>query len=549
MPLAKGQVLNERYRIVSLLGEGGFGAVYRAWDTRLNGPCALKENFSTTPEAERQFAQEATILFNLRHPGLPMVFDYFSVSGQGQYLVMVFVEGQDLQAVLDASSDPLTESKILPWIAQICDALSYLHAQEPPIIHRDVKPANIKITPQGQAVLVDFGISKVYDPKLKTTIGARAVTPGFSPPEQYGRGRTDPRTDIYALGATFYALLTGIEPPDSVDLLAGNEPPPPPPNALNPEISPGVNAVVTKSMQLDRGKRFQTALEFKTALSEISDPLQGTEVAPVSHSAAKITTLLKPRVMVKAEPQPPRPQRTGGMVKQKGWLIATFTFLTLLVLAVVLYQIPPIQEQVNNLFWNPQDLISDPSEGEMPLEEPIEIHRSDVPLENNPSMGSWDSPVTIAMFGDYADDQSRVWNFEYWPRLQEAFGPQIRLVYLDFPQERVHPQSFAAALAANCAQEQNRFWEYYDRLYTHHLGLGTDAYYGYAEELGFEMELFRECLETERYHEDIFRDVEAAQVLDLKRAPVFFINGIRVNGLEPFEVFVSIIERELGGRP
>ena len=170
-----------------------------------------------------------------------MVFDYFSLPGQGQYLVMVFIEGMDLQELLDAASDPLPETKVIPWIEQVCDALSYLHSQNPPIIHRDIKPANIKITPQGQAVLVDFGIAKVYDPKLKTTVGARAVTPGFSPPEQYGRGRTDPRTDIYALGATLYALLTKVEPPDSVDLLAGNEPPPAPPISLNPRISPTLN--------------------------------------------------------------------------------------------------------------------------------------------------------------------------------------------------------------------------------------------------------------------------------------------------------------------
>ena len=295
MTLAQGKVLNNRYRIVSLLGEGGFGAVYKAWDTKLNGPCALKENFGTTPEAERQFAQEATILFNLRHPGLPMVFDYFSLAGQGQYLVMVYVDGSDLQQILDSTSDPLPESMVLPWILQACEALSYLHCQKPPIIHRDIKPANIKITPDGQAVLVDFGIAKVYDAKLKTTVGARAVTPGFSPPEQYGRGRTDPRTDIYALGATLYALLTKVEPPDSVDLLAGNDPPPVRPAVLNTKISPFVDAAISKSMHLDRRQRFQTAQEFKAALKPNHQPPQPAQAAIAPVPSAKAVAALKPK--------------------------------------------------------------------------------------------------------------------------------------------------------------------------------------------------------------------------------------------------------------
>ena len=117
----------------------------------------------------------------------------------GQCLVMDFVEGEDLQEKLDHQKGPLPVKQVLAWVEQVCDALDYLHNQSPPVIHRDIKPANIKITTQGQAMLVDFGIAKVYDSELKTTVGARAVTPGYSPPEQYGRGNTDARADIYAL--------------------------------------------------------------------------------------------------------------------------------------------------------------------------------------------------------------------------------------------------------------------------------------------------------------------------------------------------------------
>ncbi len=194
MTLTTGMVLNNRYRIVKLLAQGGFGAVYRAWDLNLKIACALKENLSVTPDAQKQFDREATLLASLQHPNLPRVTDHFSIPGQGQYLVMDFVEGEDLQQILDRTRTPIPEHQALAWVDQVCDALSYLHTHYPPIIHRDIKPANIKITPQGRAILVDFGIAKALAPNAKTTQGARAITPGYSPPEQYGQGSTDDRS-------------------------------------------------------------------------------------------------------------------------------------------------------------------------------------------------------------------------------------------------------------------------------------------------------------------------------------------------------------------
>ena len=274
MPLSPGQVLNNRYRIVKLLGQGGFGAVYRAWDTNLNGPCALKENFDASLAAQAQFQREASLLFNLRHPNLPRVFDSFSVPGQGQYLVMDYIEGEDLGQMLERTAAPLDEPKALGWISQVCDALSYLHSQTPAVIHRDLKPANIRITPHGQAMLVDFGIAKVYDPSLKTTMGARAVTPGYSPPEQYGLGSTNPQSDIYSLGATLYTLLTRQEPPASVDIVSGSAPPPALAHTINPLVSPGVSSAIEKAMQLNQAARFASAQEFKEALSGTQSSLK-----------------------------------------------------------------------------------------------------------------------------------------------------------------------------------------------------------------------------------------------------------------------------------
>jgi len=267
MPLEQGQVLNNRYRIVSLLGQGGFGAVYRAWDINLKRPCAVKENLDATPEAQEQFERTAIILAGLRHPNLALVSDHFFIPGQGQYLVMDYVDGQDLKEILESTGEPISEADAVNWFSQVCDALAYIHGQDPPIIHRDIKPANIKVTPDGKAVLVDFGIAKIYDPNLRTTAGARAVTPGYSPPEQYGMGRTGVRSDIYALGATMYTMLTGLLPPDSVDIMSESVPVPDPITSKNPKVSAQVNQAVTKAMNVKRRQRFASVTDFKQALT------------------------------------------------------------------------------------------------------------------------------------------------------------------------------------------------------------------------------------------------------------------------------------------
>jgi Tol biopolymer transport system component len=263
MPLNVGEVLRDRYRIDALLGQGGMGAVYHATDLTFNTPVAIKENLEATAEAQKQFAREASLLHQLRHPNLPRVTDYFFIPGQGQYLVMDYVEGEDLGQTLTRRG-PLPEAQAVAWIGQVLDALDYLHGRG--IIHRDVKPANVKITPQGQVFLVDFGLAKVYDPLLSTTIGARGVTPGYAPPEQYGGGRTDARSDLYSVGATLYALLTGRPPADALDVVAGHAELVPS-RLLNPAVSPAVEAAVGRAMQMRAADRFQSAGEFRTALT------------------------------------------------------------------------------------------------------------------------------------------------------------------------------------------------------------------------------------------------------------------------------------------
>jgi formylglycine-generating enzyme required for sulfatase activity len=262
MTLEAGQILNNRYRVVKKLAAGGFGAVYRAWDLTLKKPCAVKENFEGSPQAQKQFEREALILAKLNHPNLPRVTDHFII--QGQYLVMDFVGGDDLQEMLHQQGRPFDEEQVLAWIDKICDALAYMHNQIPPIIHRDLKPANIKVGPGGEIMLVDFGIAKVYDPHMSTTVGARAITAGYSPPEQYGQGTTDARSDIYALGSTLYTLLTGQVPCESVRRTIGTRLEPP--VHFNPNISLHVEKAILKAMELVPEDRFQTVESFKIAL-------------------------------------------------------------------------------------------------------------------------------------------------------------------------------------------------------------------------------------------------------------------------------------------
>ncbi|HXF85035.1 MAG TPA: protein kinase [Anaerolineales bacterium] len=264
MTLERGTLLHKRYRIVEILGQGGMGSVYRAVDENLGVDVAVKENLFTTDEYARQFRLEAVILANLRHPNLPRVTDHFVIGDQGQYLVMDYIEGEDLRQRMERLGT-ISEDEAILIGAAVCDALTYLHTRKPPILHRDIKPGNIKITPDGHIFLVDFGLAKVLHGNQATTTGARAMTPGYSPPEQYGTARTDPRTDIYSLGATLYAALTGVIPEDGLARAMDNTQLTPL-RKRNSKVSRRLAAAIEKAMGIDPADRFQTAEEFKRSL-------------------------------------------------------------------------------------------------------------------------------------------------------------------------------------------------------------------------------------------------------------------------------------------
>jgi hypothetical protein len=328
--LSAGQVLNQRYRIDALLGQGLIGAVYLGWDLSLNAPVALKGQWAQSPQAAAQFTQRARQMASLRHPHLPYVIDHFSVPGLGDFLVMEFIQGQDLGTVIRQARGGLPEWQVLAWASEICDALQYLHSQPQPIIHRDVKPANIRISPQGvggaQAVLVDYGVALASDPDPHSTLlvgirpaaGDLVVGNPFTAPEQYS-GFADQRSDIYALGATLYLALTcGYNSPATLPLDSRNRQAGqvmPSPRQINPSLSTSSEAVILRAMDLSPQRRFQNADEMKMALmasTSSNAPLPATEViqSVSPRTLASAGGPLPPTVQVQAPP--PEAGHGGG---------------------------------------------------------------------------------------------------------------------------------------------------------------------------------------------------------------------------------------------
>ncbi|HYW72337.1 MAG TPA: bifunctional serine/threonine-protein kinase/formylglycine-generating enzyme family protein [Pyrinomonadaceae bacterium] len=272
---APNAILQNRYRIIRELGHGGMGAVYEAIDQRVSCVVALKETLIGKDSMARQaFEREAALLANLRHPGLPKVMDYFS-EGAGEFLVMEFIPGHDLAELMDLRSGPFPESQVLQWADGLLKVLEYLHSRQPPIVHRDVKPSNLKVTGDGELFLLDFGLAKGAAGQMPTLMSDQSVvgyTPIYSPLEQiHGRG-TDPRSDLYAFGATLYHMLTGSAPADAPARYAAIEEdegdPLRPPRELNPQLSRAVSDIVLKAMSISRRHRQTSAAEIRAAFKQ-----------------------------------------------------------------------------------------------------------------------------------------------------------------------------------------------------------------------------------------------------------------------------------------
>jgi eukaryotic-like serine/threonine-protein kinase len=275
--LATDTVLQGRYRIIRQLGQGGMGAVYEALDERLDTTVALKETLFTDEKLRKQFEREARLLARMHHPALPRVSDHFT-EAEGQFLVMQYIAGEDLFGMLAQRNGPFPQTEVLRWADQLCDALDYLHTQDPQIIHRDIKPQNLKLTARGQIVLLDFGLAKGSPGQMSVVTTSASIfgyTPNYAPLEQVQGLGTDPRSDIYALAATLFHLITNVKPPDALSrasaIVNGLPDPLPLANQVTTQVSAAVAAVLSKGMSQKRDDRYASASAMRVALLAASE--------------------------------------------------------------------------------------------------------------------------------------------------------------------------------------------------------------------------------------------------------------------------------------
>ena len=375
MEFEPGKILNDCYRLESVIAKGGMGSIYLATDLNLSIFVAIKENLFSTDAYVRQFQREANMLATLRHANLPRVTEHFLLPGIGQYLVMDYIEGEDLRQRLKRSG-ALSEQEVLFIGVSICNTLQYLHGLVPPIVHRDIKPGNIKITPKGDIVLVDFGLAKIYSVGKMTTIGAQSLTPGYAPPEQYGQG-TEPRSDLYALGATLYAALTNTIPEDGISRAMGTAQLTPI-QSYNPKVSSRVIDCIIKAMSVEINDRFRDASEFKQALQQAD---------------RSTLTLTKPITELRLTPSPAKTvlsSRSVSKRKQKIWaVLAGLLMIPIIILALKFFLLPlfsyfgPHEIQVTTTAMLPSRTIS------------VKVNKTPV-TENNPIVLS--ASETVEMF-------------------------------------------------------------------------------------------------------------------------------------------------------
>src|SRR5438270_1391445 len=268
-------ILQSRYRIVRQLGKGGMGVVYEAIDLRLGHTVALKQTLTEDEALWKQFEHEARLLAQLNHPVLPRVSDYFT-EGHRAFFVLQFVQGDDLATMITQQPGPFPRNSVIAWADQLLDALIYLHSHDRQIIHRDIKPHNLKITSAGKIALLDFGLAKSQGSPCENESKCPSIfgySPRYAPLEQIQDLGTSPQSDIYALGATLYHLLTGAKPPDAVvratALIGAQTDPLRPAHAINTGLGIDLSAILNRAMAQNPADRYASAFDFREALRRV----------------------------------------------------------------------------------------------------------------------------------------------------------------------------------------------------------------------------------------------------------------------------------------
>src|SRR5262249_43208569 len=326
---APGEVVSDRYRVTTALGKGGYAATYLVEDVRLEGKRrALKE----IPEPYYD-EQETQLLSRLHHEGIPDITDHFASNGM-VYLVLEFGGTRTLENERRRCGGRVSHERLAPWMLQVCDVLAYLHTQTPPIVHRDLKPANILLDEHDHVMLVDFGIAKASFGAGSTHTLARAVTHGFSPPEQILGPGTDARSDIYALGATMYALITGTVPPPAHERVTGSRLAPP--RAFDSGIPSRLERLILWCVELRPEARPQSVEQVAATLSGRAYGVERTEPRTITEA---VTVAVPSATDGVGEPEMyPAPARTRATLPAWARSATTATALLGLGTAVALLQ-------------------------------------------------------------------------------------------------------------------------------------------------------------------------------------------------------------------
>jgi serine/threonine protein kinase len=360
-PLEAGTVLQRRYAIQRLLGGGGMGMVYLAYDQRLsNRPCAIKEmvdhfiDAAQRVEANEYFAREADTLAQLKHPAIPAISDRFDHQNR-HYLVMEYVEGRNLEEEIAARGGPLPEGLVIDIARQLCDVLAYLHGLVPPIIYRDMKPSNVMLTEKGRVVLVDFGIARLFKAARK---GTMIGTLGFAPPEQY-QGVADPRSDLYSLGATLHYVVTGRDPEKFPPFSF------PPVRTLRPDISTNLAGAIDHALAYEMDGRPASVQEFRDMLlygRGLAAAGNAARVSAKSGTAGLTIAAMSPEVAEALEHTRRKP--VNWRRRAIGLVTFTMAMAGLAFGATYVYSNPALQTQlgltqfVNNLPWKHEELLA-----------------------------------------------------------------------------------------------------------------------------------------------------------------------------------------------
>jgi formylglycine-generating enzyme required for sulfatase activity len=326
MPLLPGEILNQRYRIINLMAAGSYGATYRAYDIKDERHYAIKEYLDASPEIQKRFRAEARSLTQLSHPQLATFRDHFALEGVGQYLVSDYVDGVDLQSLIDQYG-PLPSDLIIGWLQSACEPLAYLHKRG--VLHLNIKPANLRLTADATIFLVDTGLPG---------LGVRPHTDGYGAPEQQAQTEVTGHSDIYSLGATLYTLLTAQVPPKALsresglaDLIPARE--------VNPDVEPYLSLVAARAMSIRADARYESANDFAQALNR-----------PLGHPTPLKTKALR-RTAVPTTPAAPPPilppARRKQMEQRTIWgLTAVLLLLIVTIAALTLASLNPPETEV-----------------------------------------------------------------------------------------------------------------------------------------------------------------------------------------------------------